>query len=345
MDFQIEKHTLKFTFDAGTSRGIMKTRDIWLVYLHHEGCVGVGEAAPIPGLSLESTDQLEKALEEVQQSIRELSKPVHPSELFNLLELWRVYEVPSLAMALEMALLNLRHRKQSIWFPGTFASRSSSIPINGLIWMDDPASMYQQGLEKWRQGYNCIKMKIGALDFEEELSVLHQLRKLADKQSLLLRVDANGAFPVSDAAYRLKSLQKYAIHSIEQPVAVTESEALSALSEECLIPIALDESLIGVNDRPALLRNIKPQYIVLKPSLLGGFFATDAWIQTASSYGVGWWLTSALESFYGLQALAQYVSTKPIGNMHQGLGTGSLYEHNPGPKVLAEGGYLRNASI
>lgn len=344
MHVRIEKHTLQFSFDAATSRGVMKLRDSWLIHLTHDGFTGIGEAAPIPGLSLESTEQLENALTLVTEWVQELKQPIHPSQVYGTLQQWNAYNIPSLGMALEMALLNLYERKNAVWFKGSFSEGRSRIPINGLIWMNEPEHMYAQGLEKWRQGYTCLKMKIGAADFEQELAVLHKLRMLGDKQSLMLRVDANGAFPPEDAAYMLKSLRKLDIQSIEQPVSPSAIDALQSLAAECIVPIALDESLIGVEDRDELLRFVRPQFIVLKPTLLGGFNATDAWIAAAAHTKTGWWLTSALESYYGLQALAQYLSNQEIGDVPQGLGTGNLYTNNIGPMVIAESGYLCQAA-
>ncbi len=343
VNIETRKHTLSFTFDAGTSRGIMKEREILLLSIQDQHRTGLGEASPLPGLSKEAVDEMQVPLDALGFYLLENPRYLQLAYWEELSERLNLKAYPALQMAVEMALLNLNN-PEYIWFQtAPLLKQGYSIPINGLIWMNEPEHMYQQGLEKWQQGYDCIKMKIGAIDFNAELEVLYRLRKLADRSSLILRVDANGAFDPQEAPYQLKELAKIGIHSIEQPIAIGQWDKMHELSEQPLVSIALDEELIGAKDPERMIRAIKPQYIVLKPTLLGGFTETRKWIALAEKHNIGWWITSALESNIGLNAIAQFVSTLNFGRNHQGLGTGSLYKHNIGPPCLIENGNLSSS--
>jgi L-alanine-DL-glutamate epimerase-like enolase superfamily enzyme len=203
--------------------------------------------------------------------------------------------------------------------------------------------MKQQIQEKLAQGFRCIKVKIGAIDFEKELSLLKFIRNHFDAQTIEIRVDANGAFSSNKALDKLNRLAAYQLHSIEQPIAQHPIEAMTELCKTSPIPIALDEELIGVFSVPnkqKLLEQIQPQYIILKPSLVGGFRGTKEWIEIAEALGIQWWITSALESNIGLNAIAQwtFLQNNP---MPQGLGTGGLYTNNFDCPLLVERGELK----
>lgn len=337
MKMHFETHLLKFTFDAGTSRGIMKTRPVLILKLSsHSGVTGIGEAAPIDGLSVETFEETRQWLEEANKSLQ-----WQDDELRLGSRAWIEKYVPerlrALRTAFEMGYAQLQNAG-AYWFEGPFL-KGQPIPINGLIWMDQPAQMLAEAKKKWEAGFDCLKLKIGALDFDSELEVLFQMRKMADPGSLIIRVDANGAFDRADVFEKLKELKKYHLHSIEQPIKPGQWDLMEELCQQNLIPVALDEELIHSRDPFETLKKIKPGFIVLKPSLIGGFEITTHWIKTAENMGIGWWLTSALESNYGLQALAQYVSRFEI-KMHQGLGTGKLYENNIGPESTVGKGQL-----
>jgi len=318
------KRTLNFKQPAGTSRGVMKTRDIWIITLTDKEKTGIGECAPLPGLSLDNFDQIDSKLDEVCQDPNQFLTD------FSLLS-----EFPSIRFGLEMAELDLRNGGSQNYF-GSF----ESIKINGLIWMGDPDSMMSQLKQKLEEGWKCIKMKIGALGFEKELDILQSIRSQFGKDNLELRVDANGAFTVSDINEKLNRLAEFDLHSIEQPIQTGQWDLLSEICRSSPIPIALDEELIPlVNDieRIEMLDKVKPQYLVLKHSLLGGFSESEKWIHLAKERNIGWWVTSALESNIGLNAIAQWTSKmQPYG--FQGLGTGQLFTNNiPSPLKVKSG--------
>ena len=249
-------------------------------------------------------------------------------------------EFPSIYFGLEQALLSLEAKHNFDLFPSDFSRGKDSISINGLIWMGDEAFMKEQIANKLEQGFRTLKMKIGAIDFKTELHILDGIRQHYGAAELELRVDANGAFSAEDALSKLKQLATYEIHSIEQPIKAGQWELMADLCEVSPIPIALDEELIGVVDRQRkkdLLNTIKPQYIILKPSLIGGFQGSKEWIALANEFGIGWWITSALESNIGLNAIAQFCHTLD-NNMPQGLGTGSLFTNNiTSPLYISKG--------
>jgi o-succinylbenzoate synthase len=318
------KRTLNFKQPAGTSRGVMKTRDLWYITISENGKTGIGECAPLPGLSLDNIDQIESILGEVCKD---------PNSHIKDLSILKGF--PSIRFGLEMAELDLRNGGSQNYF-GSF----ESIKINGLIWMGDPDFMMSQLKQKLEESWKCIKIKIGALDFEKELEILQSIRSQYGKDNLELRVDANGAFTVSDINKKLNRLAEFDLHSIEQPIQTGQWDLLTELCQYSPIPIALDEELIPLvneEDRIRMLDRVKPQYLVLKPSLLGGFSESDKWIELAKERNICWWITSALESNIGLNAIAQWTAKmKPCG--FQGLGTGQLFTNNiPSPLKVKSG--------
>lgn len=325
-----KKHTLIFKQKAGTSRGILSTKDTYFLFLtddSHPGRTGVGECGLLRGLSCDDRPNYEEKLQEVCDRIHELTPE-------------KVREWPSIRFGMEMAYADLKAEKRFVLYPSDFTEGKNAIPINGLVWMGDKDFMRQQIDQKLTQGFRCIKMKIGAIDWQSELELLKSIRKRYSKEVLELRVDANGAFSASDAPKKLEELSKLKIHSIEQPIRKGQEEELKVLCRNTPIPIALDEELIGSNtceDKYELIEEIKPQYVVLKPSLLGGVESCQEWINIANRNKVGWWITSALESNVGLNAIAQWTYTLN-SSLPQGLGTGSLYTNNiPSPLVVEQG--------
>ncbi len=320
------KRTLYFKQSAGTSRGIMKTRDVWLITLSKDGIIGIGECAPLPGLSIDNLDQIESKLDKVCRD---------PNHYLN--DLPQLIEFPSIRFGLEMAQLDLMNGGGQNYF-----HEFSPIDINGLIWMGDPDFMMRQFEQKLVEGWKCLKMKIGALDFEKELEILRFIRSRFNQNKLELRVDANGAFSKRDVHEKLDQLAPLGLHSIEQPIKPGQWDLLSKLCQSSRVPIALDEELIPLvceDDRVAMLDKVNPQYLVLKPSLLGGFSESEKWIQLAKERNIGWWVTSALESNIGLNAIGQWTSKlKPKG--FQGLGTGQLFIKNIPSNLTVNGGEL-----
>lgn len=317
---RFKKHTLQFKQASGTSRGVLKTKETWIIILEKDNKKGFGECGMFKGLSIDDRIDYEDKLTWV---INNINKGLH-----TLLPL--LTEFPSIQIGLETAFLSLNSQDPFQIYPSKFSKENTPIPINGLIWMGTKAFMKQQIKEKIEAGFTCIKMKIGAIDFIAEIDLLKSIRKEFTANDIELRVDANGAFNPDDALERLKVLSDYNLHSIEQPIKQGQIEAMAYLCENTPLPIALDEELIGVfnEDKKArLLKTIQPQYIILKPTLVGGFAGSDSWINTANSLNIGWWITSALESNIGLNAIAQY-TYKKNSLLPQGLGTGGLFTNN-----------------
>ena len=239
-----------------------------------------------------------------------------------------------------MAFLSLKSENPYLLFPSDFTNNTESIVINGLVWMGEPSFMKEQIEEKLAQGFNCIKLKIGAIDFQKELELLQFIRSHFSAEQIEIRVDANGAFALNEALDKLNQLKVFQLHSIEQPIKKGNTQAMADLCESTPFPIALDEELIGVfslKEKEALLQKIRPQYIILKPSFVGGFRGTQEWIDLAEKYNIGWWITSALESNIGLNAIAQWTFLLN-SKMPQGLGTGALYTNNfDSPLEVSEG--------
>lgn len=315
-----KKHTLKFKQPSGTSRGILKTKTTWILILTDNENQGFGECGMFKGLSIDDRIDYEDQLKWVTQNIN-LGLECLLNELL---------EFPSIQFGLEMAFMSLKSKDSFELFPSKFTKNNDAISINGLIWMGPKSFMNQQIKDKIDSGFSCIKMKIGALDFHAEIELLKSIRKEYTPNDIELRVDANGAFTSAEALEKLKILSDFDLHSIEQPIKQGQTKAMTRLCKATPLPIALDEELIGVFSTPKkqeLLQAIKPQYIIIKPTLVGGFKGSDAWIASAEKQNIGWWITSALESNIGLNAIAQYTYTKQ-SKLPQGLGTGALFTNN-----------------
>lgn len=321
------QYILNFKRPSGTSRGILKTKETYFIEVSEGDKKGIGECALFRGLSFDDDDDYESALEWACRNINLKVEDLR-EELVNH---------PSIIFGIEQALLNLQHQGE-LYFPSDFTKGQDSIKINGLIWMGDAGYMQQQIEEKLKLGFSCIKLKIG-VNWESEKEVIQTLRKQFPHEKIELRVDANGAFSPETAKTVLEELATLDIHSIEQPIQAGNWEAMAALCKETPTPIALDEELIGIlnsESKQDLLTTIKPQYIILKPSLIGGFSGSDEWIGLAEKNNIGWWITSALESNIGLNAIAQYTYTKN-NPMPQGLGTGGLFTNNFETPLLLDG--------
>ncbi|MGC6430821.1 MAG: o-succinylbenzoate synthase [Jejuia sp.] len=333
MKAYFEPYSLKFKQASGTSRGVLKTKETWFLIIENNGKRGVGECGMFKGLSVDDRPDYEKKLQWICDNINLGLKVL-------LLEL---QQFPSIQFGLEMAFAALESNNGYDLFPSEFTKGEASISINGLIWMGSEEFMKQQIVEKINAGFTCIKMKIGAIDFQTEIDLLKSIRNEFSPTDIELRVDANGAFKPKDALEKLKILSDLDLHSIEQPIKQGQTEAMAELCEFTTLPIALDEELIGVFDvteKQRLLQTIRPQYIILKPTLVGGFNGSDEWIEAAAKTNIGWWITSALESNIGLNAIAQYTFTKN-NPLPQGLGTGSLFTNNFDSPLSVESGYLK----
>lgn len=315
-----KNYILNFKKPSGTSRGVMTEKETWFLLLEENGTIGVGECGLLRGLSIDDRPDYEEKLQWVCENIH-LGKD----------KLWQeLMEFPSIQFGIEMAFLSLQSKTSFELFPSNFTEGKSNMLINGLVWMGEESFMKTQIEEKLAQGFSCVKLKIGAIDFEKELGLLRFIRQNFDPKTIEIRVDANGAFNSNEALYKLIQLSEFKIHSIEQPIQKNQTDMMSELCKRTPIPIALDEELIGVfdsNEKATLLAKIQPQYIILKPSLVGGFKGTLEWIELAEKHNIGWWITSALESNIGLNAITQFTYT--LNNtMPQGLGTGGLYINN-----------------
>lgn len=319
MKASFQKYTLNFKQASGTSRGVYTTRDTWFIFLTDGTNTGIGECAPLPDLSIESLKKMSSKLLQVCDEISYFISS--PEELLA----W-----PSIQFGLETALLDLSNGGRRILFLSAFTLGERGIPINGLIWMGAPEFMKQQIRSKLDAGFRCIKMKIGALDFETEFELLKAIRKEFSPEEITLRVDANCAYSYHTALENLKRLSDLQIHSIEQPIETGRWEEMAELCKRSPVPIGLDEELIGISsgkEMQKLLETIHPAYLILKPSLHGGFAGCEKWIGQAEKYGTGWWITSALESNIGLNSIAQWTFKMHAKN-EQGLGTGQLYTNN-----------------
>ncbi|MCI1187085.1 o-succinylbenzoate synthase [Hymenobacter sp. DH14] len=344
LHLQFSQRVLRFNFPARTSRGALAEHVAWYLHLAHSdnpAIIGVGEAAPLAGLSPDYGPGFAGA-------IAGLCERVNAAGL-DALALAEVPALvgpgwPALTFALETAVLDLANGGRQQLYVNAFSQGREALPINGLVWMGDAGFMREQIQQKLAAGYSCLKLKIGSLDFATELAIIAEIRAVAGPEQLTLRVDANGAFGPADAPRKLAQLAEFGLHSIEQPIAAGQAAALAALCRVSPLPIALDEELIGVTDpatQAALLDDLRPAYIVLKPTLLGGHAATRHWIALAEARGLGWWLTSALESNVGLNAVAQLTGEYDVHGFPQGLGTGQLYHNNVEAPLHVSGGALR----
>jgi o-succinylbenzoate synthase len=312
------KYILQFKRPGGTSRGVLHEKETFILEISEDGKKGIGECALFRGLSFDDRPDYEDKLQWLCEHIH-----LNPEALKEALK-----EFPSIWFGYEQAILNLKEGGK-LYFPSEFTERKAAIIINGLIWMGDVAYMQEQIQDKLDQGFHCIKLKIG-VDWESEYKIIQELRAKFSADLLELRVDANGGFTKDEASTVLQQLADLHIHSIEQPIKAGNVNDMAELCAKTPIPIALDEELIGVidfNEKRRLLETVKPQYIILKPSLIGGISGSDEWIALAEEQNIRWWITSALESNIGLNAIAQYTFTKK-NPMPQGLGTGALFTNN-----------------
>lgn len=329
MRLQFAPYVLKFKQPAGTSRGVLTEKITCILRIFDEtnpGQFGIGEAAIFEGLSPEADERFFYKLMELQANIRLGLRT-------NLLEF------PSLQCGLEQAIRDFSGGCQGIYYESPFVHGNSSIEINGLVWMGDYDEMIERIEEKLSQGFHCIKLKIGAIDWKKEVDMIEYIRARYDRKRVEIRVDANGGFDMDCAIPRLKRLADLGVHSIEQPIKAGQPMLMKFLCEVSPLPIALDEELIGKFTRKQkveMLDTIKPAYVVLKPTLIGGFSGAQEWIDLAEERNIGWWVTSSLESNIGLDALAQWVATLKT-DMAQGLGTGALFTNNFEAPIYLEG--------
>lgn len=333
-----QKYILDFKQASGTSRGVLTQKETWFLILEKDDKKGIGECGILRGLSIDDRPNYEEKLQWICQNIH-LGK----QKLYALL-----LEYPSLQFGVEIAFLSLESENPLELFPSNFTENKQSIPINGLVWMGESSFMKEQIEQKIAAGFKCIKLKIGAIDFEKELELLQFIRNHFDSKTIEIRVDANGGFSPDEALSKLNQLHSFDLHSIEQPIKQNQIIAMANLCDKSPFPIALDEELIGVfslDDKDELLQKIKPQYIILKPSLIGGFQGTKEWMSLAERYNIGWWITSALESNIGLNAIAQFTFTLQ-SDLPQGLGTGGLYTNNfDSPLEVKEGQLWYNTDL
>lgn len=352
MEIKFKHKVYQFKNPAGTSRGVLTEKNSWQVRIYWNNSMGLGECSVLPGLSPEFIDEddFEERLDKAEKvllkesNLEEKVKALKRKEPCWSAE-WNHFfsHHPAIAMGVEMALLDAINGGKQVYFDSAFTRGDISIPINGLIWMADKSDMLAQVDQKLVEGYDCIKMKIGAIQQEDEWEVLEYIRKVFPKETVV-RLDANGAFDEQTAMDYFLSLEKWNIHSVEQPFPRGEWHDLDLLRKYSNIPFALDEELIGVgklSDKRALLDALKPPFIVLKPSLHGGISGCVEWINAANERKVGWWMTSALESNVGLNAIAQFTAewNNPV---HHGLGTGSLFVQNEPSSLQIEKGRMRH---
>lgn len=327
-----KKYVLDFKRPSGTSRGVLTQKETWFIFLEKDDKQGIGECGILRSLSIDDRPDYEEKLKWACDNIH-----LGESALWDAL-----IEFPSIQFGIEMAFQSLRSESPYLLFPSAFTEGKETMAINGLVWMGEEYFMKQQIEEKLQQGFNCIKLKIGAIDFQKELDLLAFIRQNFTAERIEIRVDANGAFNKENALDKLHQLNKYQIHSIEQPIKQGQTESIAELCLDTPLPIALDEELVGVfgyQNKEALLKKIMPQYIILKPSLVGGFRGSKEWIDIAEKLNIGWWVTSALESNIGLNAIAQwtFLQNNP---MPQGLGTGGLYTNNFDSPLEVKNGQL-----
>lgn len=333
-----QKYILDFKQASGTSRGVLTQKETWFLILEKDNKKGIGECGILRGLSIDDRPNYEEKLQWICQNIH-LGK----QKLYDDLT-----EFPSIQFGVEMAFLSLESENPLELFPSEFTENNESIDINGLVWMGEPSYMKEQIEQKIAENFTCIKLKIGAIDFNKELELLQFIRTHFDAKTIEIRVDANGGFSPEEALSKLNQLHKFDLHSIEQPIKQHQIAEMKKLCQETPFPIALDEELIGVfslEHKEELLHKIKPQYIILKPSLVGGFQGTHEWISLAEKHNIGWWITSALESNIGLNAIAQFTFTLQ-SHLPQGLGTGGLYTNNfDSPLEVKEGQLWYNSDL
>jgi o-succinylbenzoate synthase len=339
LDISIVERSLQFKTPAGTSRGALTEKPSFYVVardLEEDGRLGIGECSLIPGLSPESAPRARMELKRLAAS-----GSLNPKAMS--------LQYPAVKFAAETALIDLLNEGTRTLFPGPF-TEGQPTPINGLIWMGDPEDMVAQAASLLDRGFDTLKMKVGALDFERECECIAAIRSLAPADRIVLRLDANGGLDDADPNVTLKKLERlsaFDIHSMEQPIRAGQWKKMAAICKDSPIPVALDEELIGISDttlRRNMLHVIQPDYVILKPSLLGGFVESNHWMDLAKEVGANWWATSALESNIGLNAIAQWASdavAEEKAPMPQGLGTGSLFTNNLSSPLVVERGTIR----
>ena len=347
MNCWVEFIDLKFIRPVGTSRGLLHSKPSWILHLNNGKVTGKGEISIIQGLSPDFSDRIsfEKKIEDVLSDLNGGS--CHPEEGIASSLLNSLKDFPSILFGLETAWLDFKYGGKGIYFDNAFSQGDRKIPINGLVWMGTPEFMQEQIDQKLQSGFTTIKMKIGAIDLKTELKILRSIREKFSADQLTLRVDANGAFTNKEATKVLEQLAELAIHSIEQPIPAGTWDDMSELCKCTPVPIALDEELIGITSREKkteLLETISPQYIILKPSLHGGISGTKEWIELAEARNIPWWMTSALESNIGLNAICQFTA-ECENPLPQGLGTGSLYENNFESNLIVKDGFILSKKI
>lgn len=341
MFITLEKHDLQFIKPAKTSRGEYLEKPAYLLWLNHEQFKVCGEASPLSDLSIDGKINFFDILAPYEQKNLEIS------DLHNILEEWKSF--PTLRFALFAAMEKAKTQLQqlqtnntpsepNVWVDNAFTKSNLGMKINGLVWMNNIDSMYEEAISKINAGFSCIKIKVGALDFDSECRLIEKIRNQYNPFKIELRLDANGGFKNDDALIQIKELSRFSIHSLEQPIPAGQWEMMSEICAKSQIDIALDEELIGIPESQiqTLFKQISPQYIIIKPTLLGGFDICDAWIECAEKNNTGWWSTSALEGNIGLADIAQWVS-KHSPTMPQGLGTGSLFVKNFEPSTIVKG--------
>lgn len=325
------KHSLQFKKTSRTSRGELNTHETYILKLTYNNFIGYGEAAPLKGLSIDYIDSFEVQLKHFCQLVND-GFPIEKIDFT---------EFPSIEFAFETALLGINNQQPFKLFDTPFFL-GNGIDINGLVWMNHSEQMLNDALHRLEEGFSCIKFKVGALDFDEECRMLERFRKIASPHQIQIRLDANGAFTNDDVRQKLKELKRFTIHSIEQPVKQHQHELMQEVCASSTISVALDEELIGISvieKGESLLKFIQPQFIILKPTLVGGLRKSNEWIKHANKLDIGWWATSALESNIGLNAIAQWCSTYQL-KLPQGLGTGSLYTNNIASPLTIQYGKL-----
>lgn len=346
MKIEVRKYRLNLKFQAGTSRGVMTFKDSWFIKLYdsqHPHVFGIGECGPLNGLSPDLINDLEHEINECSAQMVDIDE-IEAIDVNKIIS----DQYPALKFALETAVLDLENGGRRLLFKNEFTNSKMPIPINGLVWMGDRTTMFERIQEKIDAGFGCIKIKIGAINFDDELELLHYIRSHFTSEEITIRLDANGAFDQNNVYKKLDQLANYDIHSIEQPIAAGDWIAMGKVCNSSPIPVALDEELIGVSNttlRAQLIDEINPAFVILKPTLVGGMKESAHWIDLVESKGIGWWITSALESNIGLNAIAQFTANYAI-SIPQGLGTGQLFHNNfPSPLSIDKGRlYYKNSS-
>lgn len=333
MRLEFAPYRLIFNEPAGTSRGVLTEKPTFFIKIYDENDpaqFGIGEAAVFPGLSPEADGNYVWKLTELMANVaigRQTDLSRHSSIQFGL----------------EQAILDYSNKCKGLYFPGPFTSGHRSVEINGLIWMGDFDKMIERIEKKFEEGFKCIKLKIGAIEWSKELEMIRFIRNKFSENELMIRVDANGGFSYESCGEKLKELANLGIHSIEQPIKAGNPELMANLCKNSPVSIALDEELIGkesTESRIKILDEIKPDYIILKPALCGGFSGASEWIEESEKRGIGWWITSALESNIGLNAIAQWSASLNVSGP-QGLGTGTLFTNNFETPVYIEADQLK----